>query len=89
MMWLAPAIIESNSILLADEWGQWIHERFNAGPEGRMEGFANIIEQVTVQGINPFSSEELVNSQGKERLSFVGIPRGCHLFLPLCLIHAA
>ncbi|MEP5567674.1 MAG: DUF3604 domain-containing protein [Halioglobus sp.] len=66
MMGLAPAIAESNPILLADEWGRWIHERFNSGAEGRMEGFANIIEKATVQGVNPFSSDELVGSIWKE-----------------------
>jgi hypothetical protein len=66
MMGLAPAIAESNPILLAEEWGRWIYERFNAGPEGRMEGFANIIEKATVQGINPFSSDELVSSIWQE-----------------------
>ena len=66
MMGLAPAIAESNPILLADEWGRWIHERFNAGPEGRMEGFANIIDKASVQGINPFSSDELVSDIWQE-----------------------
>jgi hypothetical protein len=73
MMGLAPAIAESNPILLEDEWGRWIHERFNSGPEGRMEGFANIIEKATVQGVNPFSSDELVNSIWQE---FVQIAEG-------------
>jgi len=54
---LAPMVQESNPLLLADPWGAWVHERFNAGPEGRMEAFANIIE-AGVQGINPFSSDE-------------------------------
>ncbi len=54
---LAPMIQESNPLLLADPWGAWVHERFNAGPEGRMEAFANIIE-AAVQGINPFNSDE-------------------------------
>ncbi len=62
MMGLAPAIRDSNPVLLADPWGKWVHERFNAGPEGRMEAFANIIEKGTVQGVNPFSSDELVHS---------------------------
>ena len=66
MMGLAPAIHESNPILLADPWGRWVHERFNAGAEGRMEAFANIIEKATVQGINPFSSQELVRSIWKD-----------------------
>lgn len=55
MIGLAPAIQESNPILLNDPWGQWVHERFNSGDEGRMEAFANIIEKATVQGVNPFN----------------------------------
>ena len=62
MIGLAPAIHESNPLLLADPWGAWVHERFNSGPEGRMEAFANIIDLGTVQGINPFSSDELTKS---------------------------
>jgi hypothetical protein len=53
---LAPMIHESNPALLSDPWGAWVHERFNAGPEGRMEAFGNIIE-AGVKGINPFSSD--------------------------------
>jgi hypothetical protein len=62
LLGLAPAIHESSPILLNDPWGKWVHERFNAGSEGRMEVFANIIQKATVQGINPFSSDELVHS---------------------------
>jgi hypothetical protein len=62
LMGLAPAIRESNPILLDDPWGKWVHERFNAGPEGRMEAFADIIDKATVQGVNPFSSDELTHS---------------------------
>jgi len=58
---LAPMVQESNPLLLADPWGAWVHERFNAGPEGRMEAFGNIIE-AAVQGINPFSSDEAAQS---------------------------
>ncbi len=58
---LAPMIQESNPALLADPWGAWVHERFNAGPEGRMEAFGNIIEAGT-KGINPFSSNEAERS---------------------------
>ncbi|MEE9175161.1 MAG: DUF3604 domain-containing protein [Thermodesulfobacteriota bacterium] len=54
---LAPMIHESNPVLLADPWGKWVHERFNAGPEGRMEAFQNIIA-AGVKGINPFKSDE-------------------------------
>jgi len=58
---LAPMIQESNPALLADPWGAWVHERFNAGPEGRMEAFGNIIE-AGAKGINPFSSPEAERS---------------------------
>ncbi|MGI9329608.1 MAG: DUF3604 domain-containing protein [Gammaproteobacteria bacterium] len=53
---LAPMIQHSDPGLLADPWGRWVHERFNAGPEGRMEAFANIIEWGTVRLENPLSS---------------------------------
>jgi hypothetical protein len=66
MIGLAPAINESNPLLLADPWGAWVHERFNSGSEGRMEAFANIIDKGTVQGINPFSSDELTKSVWRE-----------------------
>ncbi len=59
---LASAIRESNPLLLAEPWGRWIHERFNSGPEGRMEGFADIIKRATVLGENPFESEDLTRS---------------------------
>ena len=59
---LAPAIRESSPLLLADPWGKWVHERFNAGEEGRMEAFADIVEKATVKGINPFSSDVLARS---------------------------
>ena len=62
MIGLAQAIRESNPLLLADPWGAWVHERFNSGPEGRMEAFADIIQQATVKGINPFGSDELTNA---------------------------
>ena len=55
---LAPMIHNSDPNLLADPWGKWVHERFNAGPEGRAEAFANIIEWGTVKMENPFSSDE-------------------------------
>ena len=66
MIGLAPAIRESNPLLLADPWGRWVHERFNAGDEGRMEAFADIIEKGTVKGINPFSSDDLTRSIWKD-----------------------
>ncbi|NNK49201.1 MAG: DUF3604 domain-containing protein [Gemmatimonadetes bacterium] len=62
MLGMATAIRESNPILLDDPWGKWAYERFNSGQEGRMEVFADIIEKSTVQGVNPFSSNELATS---------------------------
>ena len=59
---LAPAIREANPLLLSDLWGAWVYERFNSGPEGRMEAFANIIQLATVEGVNPFGSDELTHS---------------------------
>ena len=61
MIGLAPMIRESKSVLLSDPWGSWVHERFNSGPEGRMEAFQNIIES-GVTGKNPFSSNEAAKS---------------------------
>jgi hypothetical protein len=52
---LAPMIQQSDPLLLADPWGKWVHERFNSGPDGRMEAFGSIIESGT-NGINPMSS---------------------------------
>jgi len=66
MSGLAPSIRESDPLLLADPWGRWAHDRFNSGPEGRMEVFKNIIEEATVKGINPFSSDELARSTWSE-----------------------
>jgi hypothetical protein len=62
MLGLAPALVSSDPLLLADPWGRWAHEQFNAGQEGRMALFGNIIEQATVKGINPFSSNDLTRS---------------------------
>ena len=55
MIGLAPMIQQSDPLLLADPWGKWVHERFNSGPEGRMEAFQAILEAGT-KGVNPFSS---------------------------------
>ncbi len=62
MIGLASAIRESSPLLLSEPWGKWIHERFNAGPEGRMEGLTDIIKRATVLGENPFNSDELTRS---------------------------
>ena len=61
MIGLAPAIRESSPVLLAEPWGRWIHERFNAGQEGRMEAVRDVVDRGT-SGENPFSSDELTQS---------------------------
>ena len=61
MIGLAAAIRESSPILLSEPWGRWIHERFNAGPEGRMEAVRDVVDRGT-SGRNPFSSEELTRT---------------------------
>jgi hypothetical protein len=66
MLGMATAIRESNPILLDDPWGKWAYERFNSGQEGRMEVFADIIRLSTVEGVNPFSSNELAGSIWKD-----------------------
>ncbi len=58
---LAPMIQRSDPLLLADPWGKWVHDRFNAGPEGRMEAFGSIMESGTA-GINPMSSNDAARS---------------------------
>lgn len=61
MIGLAPAIRESSPILMAEPWGRWMHERFNAGQEGRMEAVRDVVNRGT-SGDNPFSSDELTRS---------------------------
>jgi hypothetical protein len=65
MLGLPQAIRESDPLLLSDPWGKWIYDRFNSGQDGRMEGFADIIERGTT-GVNPFDSPALVKSVWQE-----------------------
>ena len=58
MIGLAPMLRASDPLLLADPWGKWAHERFNAGQEGRMELFQEIIRLSTIEGRNPFSNDD-------------------------------
>jgi hypothetical protein len=58
---LAPMIHQSDPLLLADPWGKWVHERFNSGPEGRMEAFQSLME-AGIKGVNPMSSNEAASS---------------------------
>jgi hypothetical protein len=66
MLGLASAIRESQPALLDDPWGKWAYERFNSGQEGRMEVFGEIIRLSTVEGVNPFSSNELARTIWKD-----------------------
>ena len=61
MIGLAPAIRASSPVLLAEPWGRWIHERFNAGQEGRMEAVRDVVDRGT-SGDNPFGSADLTRS---------------------------
>jgi hypothetical protein len=65
MVGLASSIRESNPILLSEPWGRWIHERFNSGPEGRMEAVRDVVDR-GVTARNPFNSPELKRSIWEE-----------------------
>lgn len=55
---LAPMLQTSDPLLLADEWGRWAYEQFNAGQEGRMALFQEVIRLSTIEGVNPFDSPD-------------------------------
>jgi len=55
---LAPMLQTSDPLLLADEWGRWAYEQFTSGQNGRMKLFQEIIRLSTVEGINPFESND-------------------------------
>ena len=59
---LASALQTSSPLLLNDPWGRHIYDLFNAGEQGRMQAFAEMLEIGTVKGINPFSSPDLARS---------------------------
>ncbi len=40
---LAPMIRDADPLLLASEYGRWLYEKFNAGPEGAQEAFGSIL----------------------------------------------
>ena len=62
LLGLAPMLQTSDPLLLADPWGKWAHDRFQEGQEGRMELFAEIIRLSTIEGVNPFSSNDAAAS---------------------------
>jgi hypothetical protein len=61
MLGLAPAIRESNPLLVADPWGRRIHEMFNSGPEGRLEAVREVVDK-GVAAENPLNSDDLARS---------------------------
>ena len=58
---LAPMIRESNPVLLADPYGKWLHERFNAGQEGRFEAFQSILQDAAT-GKSRFTNPEITRT---------------------------
>ena len=58
---LAQMIQGSHPGLLADPWGNWVHGRFHAGPEGRLEAYRNVVKH-GIRGENPFGSDDLAQS---------------------------
>ena len=58
---LAPMIRESSPVLLADPYGKWLHERFNAGREGRFEAFQAILHDAAT-ATSRFSSPDATRS---------------------------
>ena len=59
---LAPMLQTGDPLLLSDPWGKWAFEQFNAGQEGRMKLFQEVIRLSTVEGTNPFETDEATAS---------------------------
>ena len=66
MIGLAPMLRSGDPLLLADPWGKSAYERFNAGVEGRMNLFQEVIRLGTVERVNPFSSDAAMRSIWKQ-----------------------
>ncbi len=58
---LGPLIANSDPLFLADPHGKWLHERFNAGPEGKMQAFRSILDDART-GTNRLTNPEIVRS---------------------------
>jgi len=58
---LAPMINDADPLLLKDEYGKWLYERFTAGPEGAMEAFGAILQDAAT-GTARFDSPEATRS---------------------------
>ena len=67
-MGLAPMIRESSPVLLANEYGRWLHDNFRGGAEGKSEAFKSIVESATV-GENRLAKSELAPAIWRE---FIG-----------------
>ena len=57
LMGVAPMLHSADPALLSDPWGAWLYDRFNAGPEGRMEGFSSLLKAAAT-GEDPMESGE-------------------------------
>ena len=68
---IATALKRSDPRLLGNEAGRRIYDQFNAGQEGRMAAFADIIEMATVEGIDPFAELGLADSIWDELLPVI------------------
>ena len=58
---LAPMIRDADPLLLSDEYGRWLYERFTAGPEGAMEAFGAILHDAAT-GNPRFDAAEATRS---------------------------
>jgi len=58
---LAPMIRDADPILLADPYGKWLYEKFNAGGESAMEAFGSILNDAST-GTSQFASDEATRS---------------------------
>jgi hypothetical protein len=54
---LAPMIRDSDPVLLANEYGRWLHDKFRGGPEARMEAFSAILVDAAT-GNNRLGNED-------------------------------
>ena len=61
LMGLAPMIRDADPRLLSDPWGKWMYDRFNSGPDARMEGFSSMLEAATT-GVNPMGNNDAAKS---------------------------
>jgi hypothetical protein len=69
---LAPMLREGNPALLSNEYGKWLYENFNAGPEGMNRAFKSLIKDVTTgndrladSNMAPFIWKEFVETAEK------------------------